>query len=185
MKLHFKKIRLEKRHWVFLGLVAALCLTGIINMRLNSITGETQPIALKPSETPTQGEQQPGEDGAATSASANFFTNYRAERTATRDKEMIYLNEIISSEKTDAETLKDAQEQKMALTTAMEKELLVEGLIKAKGFTDCIVTVQNNSVNVVVDNTEALTSAQASQIMEIVRRETGVSAENIKILPKN
>ena len=46
MKVHFKKIRLEKRHWVFLGLVAALCLTGIINMRLNSITGETQPIAL-------------------------------------------------------------------------------------------------------------------------------------------
>ena len=73
----------------------------------------------------------------------------------------------------------------MALTTAMEKELLVEGLIKAKGFTDCIVTVQNNSVNVVVNNTEALTSAQASQIMEIVRRETGVAAEDIKILPKN
>ncbi|PWL41600.1 MAG: hypothetical protein DBY42_05850 [Bacillota bacterium] len=183
MKVHFKKIRLEKRHWVFLGLVAALCLTGIINMRLNSITGETQPIALKPSETPTQ--EQQSEEGAATSASANFFTNYRAERTATRDKEMTYLNEIIGSEKTDAETLKDAQEQKMALTTAMEKELLVEGLIKAKGFTDCIVTVQNNSVNVVVDNTEALTSAQASQIMEIVRRETGVAAEDIKILPKN
>ena len=92
MKVHFKKIRLEKRHWVFLGLVAALCLTGIINMRLNSITGETQPIALKPSETPTQ--EQQSEEGAATSASANFFTNYRAERTATRDKEMTYLNEI-------------------------------------------------------------------------------------------
>ena len=37
----------------------------------------------------------------------------------------------------------------------------------------------------VVDNTEALTSAQASQIMEIARRETGVAAEDIKILPKN
>ena len=69
MKVHFKKIRLEKRHWVFLGLVAALCLTGIINMRLNSITGETQPIALKPSETPTQ-EQQSEEGGLCTTSCA-------------------------------------------------------------------------------------------------------------------
>jgi len=180
MKLNMKKIRLEKRHWIFLGLVGVLCLTGVINMRLNALTGETQPIALKPAESQT------GEESQQTSATAsNFFVNYRTERTATRDKELSYLNEIISSDKSDAETLKDAQEQKLALAASMEQELLLEGLIKAKGYADCIVTVQKNSVNVVVDNKEALTSAQASQIMEIVRRETGVSAEGVKILPKN
>ena len=133
-------------------------------------------------QSPEAGEENPIQE---TAASAGFFSNYRVERTATRDKEMGYLNEIITSEKTDEETLKDAQEQKLSLTTAMEKELLVEGLIKAKGFADCVVTVQNGSVNVVVENKEALTSAQAAQIMEIARRETGVEAANIKIFPKN
>ena len=35
-----------------------------------------------------------------------------------------------------------------------------------------------------MENTEALTSAQAAQIMDIVREQTGVKSENIKIMPR-
>ena len=64
----------------------------------------------------------------------------------------------------------------------MEKELTIENLIKAKGFADAAVTFHYGSVNVVVDCTE-LTNEQVAQILDIVTRETGEPAANIKISP--
>ncbi len=66
----------------------------------------------------------------------------------------------------------------------MEKEVTIEGLLIAKGFTDAVVTLHEGSVNVVVDTAE-LTRQQAAQILDIVMRESGESSENIKIMPKN
>ena len=77
----------------------------------------------------------------------------------------------------------EAQDQLLQLTQIMEKELGVEGLIKAKGFDDVIVMLQENSVNVVVDKKD-LSSEEVAQILDIVRRETGQEAENIKIIPR-
>jgi stage III sporulation protein AH len=115
-------------------------------------------------------------------ASGSFFASFREQRESTRDKEIEYLDSIINDKNADAESKKDAQDQKIEITRQMEQELTVEGLIRAKGFSDAVVTIHSGSVNVVV-KAESLTNAQAAQILDIVRRETGESAENIKIIP--
>jgi stage III sporulation protein AH len=115
-------------------------------------------------------------------ASGSFFASFREQRESTRDKEIEYLDSIINDKNADAESKKDAQDQKIEITKQMEQELTVEGLIRAKGFSDAVVTIHSGSVNVVV-KAESLTNAQAAQILDIVRRETGESAENIKIIP--
>ena len=64
----------------------------------------------------------------------------------------------------------------------MEAETNIEGLLVAScGFSNAIVTVQDGSVNVVLDAT-SITSEQAAKVLEIVQQETDESAQNIKIL---
>ena len=63
----------------------------------------------------------------------------------------------------------------------MEKELLIEGLLKAKGFEDAVITISDAAVNVIVKQKD-LTKQQVAQVLEIVLREAGdISAENVKI----
>lgn len=173
-------IKIEKKHWILAGLVLLLAVTGIVNFAVNSAVTEEPPIAVitpEPSEEPSQ------HTGAY--AGLNYYTLFRKDRASTREIEIQILDEIINDENTDEETLQEAQHQKLALVDAMEKELLIEGLIKAKGFSECVVTMTGNSVNVVVENDKPLTSNQAVQIMEIVRRETGAAADDILIIPRN
>ena len=68
------------------------------------------------------------------------------------------------------------------LTDMMEKEVTVEGLLRAKGFSQAIVTLSPESVNVVVADA-SVTSQQAAQILQIVQNETGQPAQNVKIIP--
>ena len=98
-----------------------------------------------------------------------------------RATEIEYLDEVIAVSYSDAETLADAQAQKMALVENMEAEFTIENLLRAKGFADAAVTFHKGSVNVVVDS-PALSSEQVAQILDIVKRETGESADNIKIV---
>lgn len=119
---------------------------------------------------------------ADASTTVTFFSDFRVQRDSVRNQEIAYLNEIITDESSDKDSLKDAQDQKIEITRVMEQEMLIEGMIKAKGFEDAVVTIHNGSVNVVVKQAE-ITSAQAAQILDIVSRETGESADNIKIIP--
>ena len=62
----------------------------------------------------------------------------------------------------------------------METELVTEGLIKAQGFEDCIVTTSSSAVNVIVKSGE-LTSSEVAKIVNIVKDQTGAKIDNIKI----
>ena len=60
--------------------------------------------------------------------------------------------------------------------------MLLEGLLKAKGFEDVFVTLSDESINVVVKDAE-LNQSEVAQILELVQRETSASAQNVKIIP--
>lgn len=124
-------------------------------------------------------EVNPAEDNR--SADEDYFETFRREREEVRELEMQYLDEVIAVSATDAETLADAQSQKLALVENMEKEFTIESLVKAKGFEDAAVTFHAGAVNVVVKS-EALSSEQVAQILDIVQKETGESADNIKVM---
>ena len=72
----------------------------------------------------------------------------------------------------------------ISMTDIAEKETAAEILLEAKGFADAIVSIDGDSVDVVV-NTEELTEAQRAQIEDIVIRKTGVGAESIVISTVN
>lgn len=123
-------------------------------------------------------------DKLSSKAGETYFDETRLERERIRDEETEIFEKIISSETATAESQTKAQSELTALSQKWEKEMIIERLIKAKGFEDAIVFINEQSVNVVVLNGKALTTAQAAQIKDIVAREAKVSAENIKIVCK-
>jgi stage III sporulation protein AH len=167
-----KKIVFGKKQWIFVGLVVLLCVTGLVNYYFSEAIGGQKAVVANESKVTTE-------------VKLSYYATFRADRKLARDQEIAYLDSVIADKKTDAGTIKKAQEQKLALVKAIETEMTVEGLIKAKGYSECVVTIRSGSVNVIVENTDKLTSTQAAQIFEIVRLETGEKSENIKIMPRN
>ena len=106
------------------------------------------------------------------SESIDVFAAYRDERAMTRTQEISYIDSVVSSSETDENIKTQAQEQKLALIANMEDELTIEGIITTKLETDAIVTVKDGAVNVVV-NKKVLSDDEVSQIVEVVKTQTG------------
>ena len=118
-----------------------------------------------------------------TTTTSSYFQTYRSDRESTRDQEMLYYDAIIASESSSAEAIASAEEAKLSLIELMEQELVVEGLIKAKGFEDCVVTISGSNVNAAVKSAAELTSTEVAQIVDIIQTQLSTSLENIKIIP--
>ena len=63
-----------------------------------------------------------------------------------------------------------------------ERENAAEILLEAKGFSDVVVSITDNEADVVL-NMGDVTDAKRAQVEDIVKRKTGISAENIVITP--
>ncbi len=175
----------KKQKYVLIGALALL-LAGVVywNCTLNAGREADAGDRVQHGEK-LQIESMNGEGGGtlpASTAGEDYFEAFRTERESVRELEIGYLDEIIATSASDAETLADAQAQKLALVNNMEAEFTIESLIRAKGFADAAVTFHGGSVNVIVD-CETLSEEQAAQILDIVRSETGEPAENVKVIP--
>ena len=116
--------------------------------------------------------------------SANYFSQYRSERLTTRNEELLQLDNIIETAEANSVERNQALSMKIDITEITEKELLLESLIKAYGFEDAVVVIGLESENVnVIAKSESLTTDDAILIYTIVLEETGVSPENVKIIP--
>jgi stage III sporulation protein AH len=121
-------------------------------------------------------------DGGVTTA--NYFTTYRSERTATRNEEIVQLDSVIALYEAGDEKYETATAMKMELVSAMEQELLLENMVKSLGFSDAVVSVSTDSDNVnVFINSSELNYDTALSIYNMMKNETGVVSGNVIIMP--
>lgn len=149
-----------KKILVLVSMAALLIVTGYLNITLNNRVVDT--------------------GGQITNAT--FFSTYRADRLSTRNQEIAYLDAIIASDASSAEAKNLAEAKRLQLVQAIESELVMEGLIKAKGFADVIVTNSTNFINVIVKGT-TLNASEVSQIVSVVQEQTQKDIDSIKIIP--
>ena len=122
-------------------------------------------------------------DGDAV-ATSTFFTTYRSNWDEMRAEEINNLNEIIAVEGDEyAEARANATAQKQKIIELMETEMLLESLLKAKGYDDLVVTigVDSNNVNVIAAK-ESLTLQDTAIIYNTIVEELDVSPDYVKIL---
>ena len=72
----------------------------------------------------------------------------------------------------------------IAMTNIAEMETGAEILLEAKGFEDCIVSISDTGVDVVINAAE-LNEVQLAQIVDIVKRKTGANENEIVISTVN
>ena len=94
------------------------------------------------------------------------------------------LNDIIHDGETDQQTRDLAQRTLLDLMAWAEQETTIEGVLRARGYADCAVTIHADTANVLV-RAEALTRQETAVILELVLRETDVDSGNVKIIPIN
>lgn len=129
--------------------------------------------------TPEEGEI-PGEAVLTSTAGVAVLSDAKLLKEQTRAKNKETLMQIIGSDGLTDEQKQDAVDSMVEMTVIAEKESAAEILLEAKGFSGVVVSIADNMVDVVV-NAPELSEVQRAQIEDIVKRKTGISAENIVI----
>lgn len=124
--------------------------------------------------------------GAAVMVSAtlsvDYFSSAKISREQTRAKNKEMLMSIVDDKNIEESQKEEALNRIIALTNAAEKESAAEMLLASKGFENSVVSIVDDSVDVIV-SAESLTEQQIAQIEDVVKRKTDIAAENIVITP--
>ena len=124
----------------------------------------------------------PGE--AVLMGASNFAAQAKLSREQVRSQNKADLQEIINNTDIGDEQKQEAVNTMVAMTDIAEKEAAAELLLEAKGFENVVVNLTGETADIVVPDSE-LDDAQRAQIEDIVKRKTGIAAENIVITPLN
>ena len=124
----------------------------------------------------------PGEAVLTSGEASAVVAEAKVTREQVRAKNKESLQEIIDNDKLTDEQKKDALAQMVAMTELTEKEVAAETLLASKGFSEAVVSLSDDSADVVVNAAE-LSDANRAQIEDIITRKTGVAAENVVITP--
>ena len=117
---------------------------------------------------------------ADTENADTYFVQAKLDREQSRAKQKDMLTEMINSNKIDDSQKQDFAKGILEIQQRIEKESAAEDMIKAKGFKEAYVRIDDETVDVVVQSDD-LNEQQAAQIEDIVKRKTGASAEKIRI----
>ncbi|MDE5939347.1 MAG: SpoIIIAH-like family protein [Lachnospiraceae bacterium] len=131
-----------------------------------------------------QMDEVPGEAMFTSAETATALSGAKLEKEQTRVQNKETLLEIINNANISETQKQEAVTSMITMTDIAEKETAAEILLEAKGFDDAIVSIDGDSVDVVV-NTAELSEAQRAQIEDIVIRKTGVSADAVVISTVN
>lgn len=150
-----------------------------------STTEEIESYDFDLTSNTTDGEETPGEavlTNGEVSSAADLISEAKLNREQVRSKNKEALLEVINNSNITDTQKQVAIDNMISLTDIAEKEAAAEMLLDAKGYTDAVVSITDSSVDVVVNMAE-VDDAGRAQIEDIVKRKTGVSAENIVITP--
>lgn len=126
--------------------------------------------------------QTPGEAVLTSLTGASFSAEAKLTREQLRAQNKETLMEVINNELIDEAQKQNAIDSITSLTEQAEREAAAELLLDAKGFEGSVVSITDNSADVVINMAE-ITDAQRAQIEDIVKRKTQVAGENIVITP--
>ena len=188
-------MKLWKRNVVVAAIVLFVCVAVYLNWSYNreddtadagKTLGEAALVGNQTSDplvsTTPDPAASPTPSAEPDSTGTGYFASARLNRQQARDSALSLLQEAAASEDAD-QAMKDeanASIQTMASLTVSEAQ--IENLVTAKGYSDCVAFIGDESISVVVAADGELTDADAAKITEIVTGETGYTASQIKII---
>lgn len=146
------------------------------------VSGQTEDPLVNKAGEGTQTEQSADRAQSGQSGSG-YFASARLNRQQARDSALSLLQDAASQEDAD-ETVKTQVNdtiQTMADYTITEAQ--IENLVTAKGYTDCVAFIGEESLSLAVAAPEGgLTQADAARIVDVVQQTADFTTEQIKII---
>jgi len=115
------------------------------------------------------------------SAANGYFAEASMSRESSRSKTIEMLTSVVDNPNTDALGKSNAQAKILEIASITDKENICENLIKAKGFEQVVVFINDDIANVTV-KTIGLTATDTAKIQEIIASQTDIAIKNIKIV---
>lgn len=114
--------------------------------------------------------------------------NYYATSKLDREKmyaEMITNYESILNNPNVSEVQKNiATEEIIKINNAKNAIMISENLIISKGFKNCVIFVNDNSINVIINKNQPINAEDVAKIQNIIMRELGIEIGNIHVAEK-
>lgn len=174
-----KMVVVRKRQVASVALILLIGIAGYLNL---SIKNGSNVSVMQNEQTKKLGEAKmvnSTNDGEA--ASSDYFTNARLDREKKRDESIEMLTEILNSESSDELSKENAREQIELLAKFTDCEVTAENLIRARGFSDCLVFMGENVTSIAVMSS-GLNEIDAANITQIAVDTGGCTPEQVKIV---
>lgn len=118
-----------------------------------------------------------------TESSKDYYTSSRLERENMYSEMLESYQKILDSSTTTSKQKEAAQEEIKKINDIKNAIMISENLIKTKGFEDCLVYSNDDSINVIIKK-EKLSKEDTAQIQSIIAREMNAKIANIHIMTK-
>lgn len=157
--------------------------TGAEVVEATETSGEAEDLDVAQADS-TEVSENPGEAVLTSSTLDNvdFAAEMKLNREQVRAKNKESLLEVINNTNITETQKQTAVDQMIVMTDIAEREAAAEMLLEAKGFSDVVVSITDDTADVVL-NMGDVTDAKRAQVEDIVKRKTNVEAENIIITP--
>ena len=133
--------------------------------------------------TDAQPSADPSAQPSAAGEQTGYFASARLNRQQARDSALQLLQQAAADAGAQQDIIDEANASIQAMAALTMSEANVENLITAKGYGDCVCFINDNSASVVVSSTEnGLSENDGTKIMEIVKKETGLTADKITVI---
>lgn len=109
-----------------------------------------------------------------------YFADVRTERQKAQDGAVEMVEDIIEAASSDENARSEAVQAATELANIYQQQTNIEGLIKAKGFSDCVAFIQNGECSIVLKASE-MNDETNLVIKDIVNGQSGIEIERIKI----
>lgn len=179
-------MKIQRKHVVLASLVLALGAAVYINWQLSSppSTGTKElgkATYVNSNVTATVDEVDFDVHSKLTKEQQNYFSNSRLKRDKASDEVKNIALEVLSLTESD----EDAKEKAMAQLAILEERLMsqvtIENTLTAKGFSDCVCSISDESVSIIVPDNE-ITQNSTLIIKDVVASVCNVTFENISII---
>lgn len=183
-------MQIAKRNTVVAAVVLFVCLAVYLNWNYQDKGGTDAgktlgdaALVAGESKDPLLSGAQGQEEQEGSARASGYFANARLNRQQARDSALSMLQEASAGADAD-QVMKEqtaAAIQTMADYTVTEAQ--IENLVVAKGYTDCVAFIGEDSVSVVVEVSGGqLTDVDTARITDIVTQATQFPASRIKII---
>ena len=165
-----------KKHIILSALIVALGVAVYLNWEYVKTNGD---FMASDGLVAVDGAQD-ADGGNATYGEA-YFAEAKLSRTKSRDEAIDALKYMLEDTNLDSDKMAELTMAATTMAKTIETEGKIENLIKAKGFEDCMVYLDEDKIDVIV-RCEDMTDSEAAQIKDVILGEVDIEDKTISIV---